>query len=120
MEISERPKEMREHKKLWKEKKMTCESFETELARLWKELDTKHVQIKYENSSKLLDEIITTQRDPSNKNGIGYSPEENQDNSKHYAAALLSPFKKKNEEKAYNNQNSKKFSPIKNEYKTTS
>ena len=76
--------------------------------------------MKYENNSKILDEIIITQRDPSNKDGIGYSPEENQGNSKHYAAALLSLVKKKDEEKAYNNQNSKKSSPIKKEYKTTS
>ena len=57
-----------------KEKQMNCESFEAELALLRKQLETKHVQIKYENSSKILDEIITTQRYPSNKNGIGYSP----------------------------------------------
>ena len=76
--------------------------------------------MKYENNSKI-DEIIITQRDPSNKNGIGYSPEENQGNSKHYAATLLSPVKKKDEEKANNNQNSKKLPlPIKKEYKTTS
>ena len=57
--------------------------------------------MKYENNSKI-DEIIITQRDPSNKNGIGYSPEENQGNSKHYAA-LLSLVTNKNEEKANNN-----------------
>ena len=86
-----------------KQKQMTCESFEAELALLRKELDTKHVQIKYENSSKILDETITTQRDPSNKNGIGYSPDENQGNSKHYTSSLLNPHKKKDEEKTYNN-----------------
>ena len=59
---------------------MTCERFEAELSLLRKELDTKHVQMKYENNSKIFDEIIITQRDPSNKNGIGYSPEENQGN----------------------------------------
>ena len=98
-----------------KEKQMTYEIFEAELAFLRKELDSKHVQMKYENNSKILDEIIITQRDPSNKNGIGYSPEENQGNSKHYAAALLRPVKKKDEENAYNNQDSKKSSPIKKE-----
>ena len=68
-----------------------------------------------------MDGIITTQRDSSNKNGIGYSPEENQGNSKHYAGTLLNPVKKKDEEKENNNQNSKKLSsPIKKEYKTIS
>ena len=48
---------------------------ETELVHLRKDLDAKFIQTIYENSSKILDEIITTQRDPSNKNGIGYSKE---------------------------------------------
>ena len=42
---------------------------EAELIHLRKELDTKFVQKKYENSSKILDEIIIAQRNPSNKNG---------------------------------------------------
>jgi len=67
---------------------------EVELVHLRKELDAKFIQTRYENSSKILDEIITTQRDPSNKNGIGYSQEENQVSSKSYAASLLSTFKK--------------------------
>ena len=44
---------------------------------LREELDAKFIQTRYENSSKILDKIITTQRAPSNKNGIGYSQEEN-------------------------------------------
>ena len=76
-------------------------------------------QTKYENSSKILDNIITTQRDSGNKNGIGYSQEEIQVNSKSYADTLLSTFKKKNEEKTNNDQNSKGLlSPIKKENKT--
>ena len=50
---------------------------EEELVHLRKELDTKFIHTRYENNSKILDEIITTQRDPSNKNEIGYSQEEN-------------------------------------------
>ena len=46
---------------------------EEELVHLRKELDAKFIQTRYENRSKILDEIITTQRDPSNKNRIGYS-----------------------------------------------
>jgi hypothetical protein len=58
-----------------KKKKITCERMEAELVHLRKELDAKLIQTRYENSSKILDKIITTQRDSSNKNGIGYSQE---------------------------------------------
>ena len=46
---------------------------EVELVHLRKELDETFIQTRYENSSKILDEIITTQRYSSYKNGIGYS-----------------------------------------------
>ena len=68
---------------------------EAKLVHLRKELDAKLIQTRYKNKSKVLDEIITTQRDPSNKNGVGHSQEENQVNSKSYASTLLSTFKKK-------------------------
>ena len=60
-----------------KEKQLTCEIMEAKFVHLRKEFDGKLIQTRYENSSKVLDKIITTQRDPSNKNGIGYSQEEN-------------------------------------------
>jgi hypothetical protein len=92
---------------------------EVELVHLRKELDEKLIQTRYENISKILDKIITTQRDSGNKNGVGYSQEENQVNSKSYAAALLSTFKKKDEEKTSNDQNSRGLLPPIKEYKTT-
>jgi hypothetical protein len=49
---------------------------EAKIVHLRKELDAKIIKIRYENSSKILDKIITTQRDSGNKNGIGYSQEE--------------------------------------------
>ena len=58
--------------KYLKEKKLICEKMEAELVHLRKDLDAKFIQTRYENSSKILDEIITTQIDPSNKSGIGY------------------------------------------------
>jgi hypothetical protein len=103
-----------------KEKKITCERMEEELVHLRKELDTKLIQTRYENSSKILDKIITTQRDSGKKNGVGYSQEENQVNSKSYAVSLLITFKKKDEEKKSNDQKSRGLlPPIKKEYKTT-
>ena len=92
---------------------------EAKLVHLRKELDAKCIQTRYENSSKILDKITTTQRDPSNKNGIGYYEEENQVSSKYYVATPLSTFKKKEEEKTSNDQNSRRsFTPIKKEFKT--
>ena len=103
-----------------KEKQLTCERLEVELVHLRKELDAKFIQTRYENSSKVLDEIITTLRDPSNKNGVGYSQEENQVNSKSYATTFLNTFKNKDEEKASNDQNCRGLlPPIKKEYKIT-
>ena len=93
--------------KYLKEKKLTCERLEVELFHLRKELDAKLIQTRYENRSKVFNDIITTQRDPSNKNGVGYSQEENQVNSKSYATTLLSTFKKNDEDKTSNDQNSK-------------
>ena len=49
---------------------------EAELVHLRKELDAKFIQTRYENTSKILDGIITTQRDPRKKNGIGYFQKE--------------------------------------------
>jgi hypothetical protein len=92
---------------------------EAEIVHLIKELDAKITQTRYENSSKILDKIITTQKDPGNKNGIGYSQMEIQVNSKSYADNLLSTFKNKNEEKIINDLNSRGLlPPIKKEHKT--
>ena len=105
-------KSLKEIDDLWKNK--------GKLVHLKKQLDAKFIQTRYENSSKILDEITTTQKNPSNTNGIGYSQEENQVSSKDYATALLSTFKKKDEEKISNSHNSKRsFPPIKKEFKTT-
>jgi hypothetical protein len=92
---------------------------EVEIVHQRKELDAKLIQTKYENSSKILDNIVTTQKDLGNKNGIGYSQEESRVKLKSYADTLLSTFKKKNEEKTSNDQNSREPLPsIKKEDKT--
>jgi hypothetical protein len=46
-----------------KEKQITCEKMEAKIVHLKKELDVKIIQPKSENSSKILDKIITAQRD---------------------------------------------------------
>jgi hypothetical protein len=85
---------------------------EEEIVHMKNKLDTKIIQTKSENSSKILDKIITAQRDLENKNGIGYSKKEIHVNSKSYADALSSTFKKNNEEKTSNDKSSKKLPPL--------
>ena len=43
-----------------KEKQLTCERMEAELVHLRKEIDAKLIQTRYENSSKVLNKIMTT------------------------------------------------------------
>jgi hypothetical protein len=62
--------------KYLEEKQITVERMEAEIVHQKKELDAKIIQTKSENSSKILDKIITAQRDSGNKNGIGYSQKE--------------------------------------------
>jgi hypothetical protein len=87
---------------------------EAEIVHLKKEPDAKIIQTKSENSSKILDNIITVQRDSGNKNGIGYSQKESHVNSESYVDALRNTLKKKNEEKISNDHNSRKLPPPKN------
>jgi hypothetical protein len=82
-----------------------------ELVHLRKELDAKIIQTGYENISIILNKIITTQRDSGNKNGVGYSQEENQGDSKYYVVSLLSTFEKKDEGKTSNDQKSRRLIP---------
>jgi hypothetical protein len=58
-----------------KENQITCERMEAKLVHLRKELDAKLIETRYGNSSKILDKVITTQRDSVNKNGVCYSQE---------------------------------------------
>ena len=74
------------------EKQKICEKLEVDLAFLLKKTETKSVQDRYVNSSKLLNKIISEQRDPCNKTGLGYSPRVNQKNVKTYADALCNTF----------------------------
>jgi hypothetical protein len=101
------------------EKQITVERMEAKIVHMKKEMDAKILQTKSENSSKILDKIIIAQMDSRNKNGIGYSQNKIHVNSKYYAYALRSTFKKKNEEKISNDHNSRRLPPpIKKEGKT--
>ena len=64
------------------------------------------VKSKFQNSSKILDNIPNNQRTPDNKIGLGYNKEEKPECSSHiqkgksYAAALMSSTKRDENKKS--------------------
>jgi hypothetical protein len=55
------------------DKKQVCEKLEAEIKLLKSELEKEKKGSKFENSSKILDEILSSQRSPNNKTGLGYT-----------------------------------------------
>ena len=51
------------------------ERLEEEIMQLRKKLDEKFVQAKFENNSRTLDDILSSQRPSSDKSGLGYDKE---------------------------------------------
>jgi hypothetical protein len=87
------------------EKQQDCEKLEAEIVFLKRELEKGNNQSRFENSSKILDDILNSQRSSSNKTGLGYdqnksnkgsnsTSQETDKNPKSYAVALQSSFKK--------------------------
>jgi hypothetical protein len=56
-----------------KEKEDVCNSLESEIVCLRKELEKSNTNMKFEKSSATLDEILNCQRSPFDKTGLGYS-----------------------------------------------
>jgi hypothetical protein len=54
-------------------KKQVCEKLEAEIKLLKSEIEKEKKGSQFENSSKILDEIISSQRSPNNKTGLGYT-----------------------------------------------
>jgi hypothetical protein len=54
-------------------KKQVCEKLEAEIKFLKCELEKEKKGSKFGNSSKILDEILSSQRSPNNKTGLGYT-----------------------------------------------
>jgi hypothetical protein len=55
------------------DKKQACEKLEVEIKLLKSELEKEKKRSKFGNSSKILDEILSSQRSPNNKTGLGYT-----------------------------------------------
>jgi hypothetical protein len=54
-------------------KKQACEKLEAEIKMLKSELEKEKKRSNFGNSSKILDEILSSQRSPNNKTGLGYT-----------------------------------------------
>ena len=55
------------------DKKQVCEKLEAEIKLLKGEIEKEKKGSQFGNSSKILDEIISSQRSPNNKTGLGYT-----------------------------------------------
>jgi DNA repair exonuclease SbcCD ATPase subunit len=55
------------------DKKQVCEKLEAEIKLLKSEIEKEKKGSQFGNSSKILDEIISSQRSPNNKTGLGYT-----------------------------------------------
>jgi hypothetical protein len=55
------------------DKKQACEKLEVEIKLLKSELEKEKKRSKFGNSSKILDEIISSQRSRNNNTGLGYT-----------------------------------------------
>jgi hypothetical protein len=81
------------------------ENLEAEIVLLKREIEKEKKQSRFENNSKILNDILNSQRLPSNKIGIGYDQknfnkgsnftyQEINKNTKSYATTLQSSFRK--------------------------
>jgi hypothetical protein len=55
------------------DREQVCEKLEAEIELLKGEFEKEKKGSKFENSSKILDEILSSQRSPNNKTGLGYT-----------------------------------------------
>jgi hypothetical protein len=55
------------------DKKQVCEKLEAEIKLLKSEIEKEKKGSQFGNSSKILDEILSSQRSPNNKTGLGYT-----------------------------------------------
>jgi hypothetical protein len=87
------------------DKEQNCETLEAEIVLLRRKLEKGTNLSKFESSSKILDEILNSQRPSNNKVGLGYDHKEtnkgsisgihkSDENPKTYAASLQSSFKR--------------------------
>ena len=82
------------------EKQQVCKNLEVEISQLKGELERGNHQSKFENSSKILNDILNNYRSPNDKVGLGYdqnstfTAQKNDKKSINYANALINPLKR--------------------------
>jgi hypothetical protein len=87
------------------ENQLDCEKLEDEIVFLKRELEKGNNQSRFENNSRILDDILNSKRSSRNKSGLGYdqknsnkgsnsTSQETDKNPKSYAYALQNSFKK--------------------------
>jgi hypothetical protein len=71
------------------EKQQTCKILEDEIIQLKGKLEKKDIQSKFENNSKILNNILSSQRSSNDKTGMGYDPSTKQKNDKIQSAMQM-------------------------------
>ena len=59
------------------DKKQVCEKLEADIKLLKSEIEKVKKGSQFENSSRILNEILSSQRSPNNKTGLGYTEDSN-------------------------------------------
>jgi hypothetical protein len=59
------------------DKKQVCEKLEADIKLLESEIEKEKKGSQFGNSSNILDEILSSQRSPNNKTGLGYTQDSN-------------------------------------------
>ena len=62
---------------------------EDEIIQLKRKLEKEDIQFKFENNSKILNNILSSQRSSNDKTGLGYDPSTEQENDKISYADVL-------------------------------
>jgi hypothetical protein len=86
------------------DKKQVCEKLEAEIKLLKNEIEKVNKGSQFENSSRILNEIINSQRSPNNKTSLGYTKDSTSASQRSvkkpisYADALKNSFRKEDNE----------------------
>ena len=98
----------------FKEKLQDSKRLEEEVILLRNKLDKEYIKSKFENTSRNLDEILSSQRPSSDKTGLGYDKENKPEcfsftfqdtNKRNYAAVFESQIKKDSQKYAPSSHN---------------
>jgi hypothetical protein len=78
------------------EKQQMCKVLENEIVQLKGKLEKEDIKSKFENKSKILNKILSSQRSSNDRIGLGYDHSTKQENDKiSYADVLKKPINRK-------------------------